>query len=67
MVKRPIKEYYNNAIIPMDKDIVSLFYTCVVIAIICIDNAFWVVNLGRVLVDSRSTINLIPEYLVDKL
>lgn len=37
MVERPSNEHHDDAIVPMDKDVVSLFYTRVVMAIICTD------------------------------
>jgi hypothetical protein len=58
---------YNDAIIPVIKEAVALFYTRAIVAVNCVDNRFRVALLSRVLIDRGSSSNLVPKYLVDQL
>ncbi|GLI74770.1 hypothetical protein PoHVEF18_003018 [Penicillium ochrochloron] len=60
-------EHHDDAIVPLSKDAVELFYTRVAVAVNCTDNQFRVASLSRVLVDGGSSSNLVPKYLVDQL
>jgi hypothetical protein len=60
-------ERHDDAIIPLRKDAVALFYTRAAVAVTCTDNRFRVASLSHVLVDGGSSSNLIPEGMVDKL